>query len=390
MTNFNWEADLGSFAKSEACIFRIKLYYRGSTYKYMKTIEAYLKRAVEEDCSDLFLVAGKAVSAQKGGEIIPLESEKLTPEGAEALIQELYRLANRLSDSFMREKDDDFSLSITGLARFRVNAYRQRGSRAAVIRIVNFGIPDWKQINIPASVMDIAGITKGLVLLTGPAGSGKSTTLACIVDAINRTRSAHIITIEDPIEYLHQNQKGVVSQRELDVDTDDSLTALRASLRQSPQVIVIEELRDLETIETVLSAAETGRLVISTMYTLGAANTIDRIVDSFPQSRQQMIRVQLAQVLQAVASQQLIPAAEGGQIPAFEIMRLNNAVRGMIREGRTDQINTVLQNLSIDGMTSMDDFLLGLYKEKRITSEAALYAAMNADQLQKKIRLRID
>lgn len=352
-----------------------------------KTIEEYLKRAVDENCSDLFLVAGKAVSAQKGEEIVPFESEKLTPEEAEALVQALYRLATRSSISFAKNKDDDFSLSVTGLARFRVNAYRQRGSRAAVVRIVNFGIPDWEKISIPASVMEAAGIMKGLVLLTGPAGSGKSTTLACIVDAINRTRSAHIITIENSIEYLHQNQKSVVSQRELNVDTDDGLTALRASLRQSPRVIVMEEMRDVETIETILSAAETGRLVISTMYTLGAANTINRIIDSFPQSRQQMIRVQLAQVLQMVVSQQMLPAADGGQIPAFEVMRMNHAVRGMIRENRTDQIDTVLQSLSVNGMAGMDEFLLGLYKEKRITRDVALYAAMDADQLKKKMRL---
>lgn len=355
----------------------------------MEHIQAYLKRAVDGNYSDLFLIAGKAVSVQKGGEMTPLEPRKLTPEDSGTLIRELYQLAGLPESRFLAEKDDDFSLSVTGLARFRVNAYRQRGSRAAVIRIVNFGIPDWKEMNIPEEVMKIGDMMRGLVLLTGPAGSGKSTTLACIVDAVNRTRSAHIISIENPIEYLHQNKKGVVSQRELDVDTDSSLAALRSSLRQSPQVIVIEEMRDLDTIETLLSAAETGRLVISTMYTIGAASTIDRIIDSFPPSKQQMIRVQLAQVLQTVVSQQLLPAVDGGQIPAFEVMHLNNAVRGMIREGRTAQIDTVLQSLSVDGMIGMDESLLRLCRDGRITKEAALCAAMNADQLQKKVRLHI-
>lgn len=359
-------------------------------YRTMENIQTYLKQAVDGNYSDLFIIAGKAVSVQKGGEMTPLDPRKLTPEDSGTLIRELYRLAGLPESRFLAEKDDDFSLSVTGLARFRVNAYRQRGSRAAVIRVVNFGIPDWKQMNIPAEVMKIADMTRGLVLLTGPAGSGKSTTLACLVDAVNRARSAHIITIEDPIEYLHQNRKGVVSQRELDVDTDNAGTALRSSLRQSPQVIVLEELRDLDTIETVLSAAETGRLVISTMYTIGAVSTIDRIIDSFPPSKQQMIRVQLSQVLQTVVSQQLLPAVDGGQVPAFEVMHLNNAVRGMIREGRTAQIDTVLQNLSVDGMVGMDESLLQLCRDGKITKEAALCAAMNADQLQKKIRMHIE
>lgn len=350
----------------------------------------YLKRTAEGKYSDLFIIAGKAISAQKNGGLMPLEIGKLTPEQSETLVRELYSLASRSADRFENEKDDDFSLSVPGLARFRVSTYRQRGSRAAVIRVVNFGIPDWRQINIPEEVMRIANMTRGLVLVTGPAGSGKSTTLACIIDAINRERSAHIITIEDPIEYLHQNQKGVVSQRELDVDTDSRLTALRTSLRQSPRVIVMEELRGLDTMEMVLSAAETGRLVISTLYTMGAANTISRIIDSFPPLKQQLVRVQLAQVLQTVVTQQMLPAADGGQIPAFEVMHLNPAVRGMIREGRTEQIEAVLQGLAVDGMIGMDESLLQLYTTGKITRETALYAAMNADRLEKKMRLHMD
>lgn len=356
----------------------------------MEGIQTYLKRAVNGNYSDLFIIAGKAVSVQKDGELEPLEAEKLTPEDAKTLIRGLYHLAGQPMDRFLAEKDDDFSLSLPGLARFRVSAYRQRGSRAAVIRIIRFGIPDWKQMNIPEDVMKIAGMNRGLVLLTGPAGSGKSTTLACIVDAVNRTRSAHIITIENPIEYLHQNKKGVVSQRELGTDTGGRLAALRSSLRQSPQVIVMEELGDPDTIETVLSAAETGRLVISTMYTAGAASAVSRIADAVPLSRQQMVRVQLSQVLQTVVSQQLLPAAGGGWIPAFEVMRVNSAVRSMIREGRIAQIDPVLQNLSADGMTSMDESLLRLCREGRISREAALDAAVNADQLKKRIRLRMD
>lgn len=354
----------------------------------MESIQTYLERAADGHYSDLFLVAGKTISAQKNEKMTPLDPRRLRPQESEALIRELYQLAGLPESRFLSLKDDDFSLSIAGLARFRVSAYRQRGSRAAVIRIVPFGIPDWRQMNIPPEIMKIASIPRGLVLLTGPAGSGKSTTLACLIDAVNRSRCAHIITIEDPIEYLHKNKRGIVSQRELDVDTDDACAALRASLRQSPQVIVLEELRDPDTMEAVLSAAETGRLVISTLYTTGAASTIDRITGSFPPSRQQMIRFQLSQTLQAVVSQQLLPAADGGQIPAFEVLFPNNAVRNMIREGRTAQIDTVLQNLAVDGMAGMDEVLLRLCGDGRITREAALGAARDPGQMQKRMRLR--
>lgn len=355
----------------------------------MGNIQTYLKKAVEEECSDLFIIAGKAVSVQKGGEILPIESEKLTPEESDTLIRGLYRLAEYSTDRFLTEKDDDFSLSVPGLARFRVSAYRQRGSRAAVIRIVNFGIPDWREIDIPASVMESAEFRQGLVLVTGPAGSGKSTTLACIVDAINSSRSAHIITIEDPIEYLHQNKKGIVSQREVDVDTDNHLIALRSSLRQSPQVIVMEEMQDTDTIQTVLTAAETGRLVISTMYTMGAASTIDRIVGSFPADKQQQIRVQLAQVLRMVVSQRMLPAADGGQVPAFEVVPVDSTVCSRIRDGRTGEIDTVLQSLSGNGMSGLDASLLRLYEAGRISGETALHAAVNVNQLQKRIEMRM-
>lgn len=353
----------------------------------MEDIRTYLKKAVDCNYSDLFIIAGKEVFTQEEGDILPIGDEKLTPENADALIRELYRLADRSYDLLQSQKDDNFSLSIPGLARFRISAFRQRGSKAAAIRVVNFGIPDWKQMNIPDDVMKIAGMTRGLVLVTGPAGSGVSTTLACIVDAINRTRGVHILTIENPIEYLHRNQKGVVSQRELEVDTDSGLDALRSSLRQSPRVIVLEGMRDPDMIRSVLAAAETGRLVISTMYTMGAASTIERIIDSFPAFQQPQVRIQLGQVLQAVVSQQLLPAIGGGQVPAFEIMCVNHAVRNMIRESRTDQINTVLNTLAVEGIVSMDEFLFRMYKDGRIAADTALHFAVNADQLQKKMRI---
>ena len=351
----------------------------------MESVQIYLKQAVEDGASDLFVVAGKAVCMKKDGKIVSLSSQRLMPDDSETLVRELYGMAHRSLDRCMSVGDDDFSLSVPGVARFRVNTYRQRGSLAAVIRVVSFGIPDWRSMDIPEEVMKIAGMARGMVLVTGPAGGGKSTTLACVVDAVNRTREAHIITIEDPIEYLHRNDKSIISQRELAMDTSSYVTALRASLRQAPDVILLGEMRDLETIQTAMTAAETGHLVISTLHTVGAVNTIDRIIDVFPPSQQQQVRIQLAQVLKTVISQQLLPTTDGGMVPAFEIMHLNNAVRSMVRDSRIHQIDSVIQTSAAEGMIGMDESILRLHKAGRISTETALHSAMNPDQLQKKL-----
>ena len=351
----------------------------------MESVQTYLKWAVEENASDLFVVAGRTVSIKRDGELVSIEGDRLMPDDSEALVRELYNMAHRSIDRCLSVGDDDFSLSVTGLARFRVNTYRQRGSLSAVIRIVSFGIPNWKEMDIPEEIMKIANMTRGMVLVTGPAGGGKSTTLACVVDAVNRTRDAHIITIEDPIEYLHRNDKSIISQRELAMDTSSYVTALRASLRQAPDVILLGEMRDLETIQTAMTAAETGHLVISTLHTVGAVNTIDRIIDVFPPAQQQQVRIQLAQVLKTVVSQQLLPTTAGGLVPAFEIMHLNNAVRSMVRDSRIHQIDSVIQTSAAEGMISMDESILRLYKAGRITAETAIHCAMNPDQLQKKL-----
>ena len=351
----------------------------------MESVQTYLKWAVEENASDLFVVAGRAVSIKRDGELVSIQGDRLMPDDSEALVRELYNMAHRSIDRCLSVGDDDFSLSVTGLARFRVNTYRQRGSLSAVIRIVSFGVPNWKEMDIPEEIMKIANMTRGMVLVTGPAGGGKSTTLACVVDAVNRTRDAHIITIEDPIEYLHRNDKSIISQRELAMDTSSYVTALRASLRQAPDVILLGEMRDLETIQTAMTAAETGHLVISTLHTVGAVNTIDRIIDVFPPAQQQQVRIQLAQVLKTVVSQQLLPTTAGGLVPAFEIMHLNNAVRSMVRDSRIHQIDSVIQTSAAEGMISMDESILRLYKAGRITAETAIHCAMNPDQLQKKL-----
>ena len=355
------------------------------TVSDIESIQVYLDRAVKENASDLFIIAGKAMSMKREGVIVPVTEERLLPEHTEVLVRELYSLDNRDIPEKVAEWDDDFSLSLPGMARFRVNIFQQRGSLAAVIRVVSFGIPDWQEIGVPAEVMKVADMKRGMVLVTGPAGSGKSTTLACIVDKINHTRNAHIITIEDPIEHLHRNDKSIISQRELSMDTASYVTALRASLRQAPDVILLGEMRDLDTIQTAMTAAETGHLVISTLHTVGAVNTVDRIIDVFPPAQQQQVRVQLSQVLKTVISQQLLPTTDGLLAPAFEIMHLNNAIRTMVRDSRIHQIDSAIQTSSAEGMIGMDDCILRLYKAGRITKETAINSAMAPDQLKRKL-----
>ena len=351
----------------------------------MAELMEYLKRAVSDHASDLFLVAGGPVSEKQEGHIRPIGEERLMPPDTKSMISELYALAGRSMDAFLDRGDDDFSFAVGGLARFRVNAYRQRGSLAAVVRIVSFDIPNWQAIHIPQQVMDLADTTHGMVLVTGTAGSGKSTTQACIIDRINRTRDCHIITLEDPIEFLHRNQSSIVSQREIAVDTEDYLAALRACLRQAPDVILLGEMRDAETIRTALTAAETGHMLMATLHTKGAVNAIDRIVDSFSSSHQAQIRVMLSVVLQTVVSQQMLPDKFGGMVPAFEIMHINSAIRGMIRDNKNHQINNAIAAGRDQGMMTMDQSILALYREGTITKEVALEYAEYPDQLSRQL-----
>ena len=253
------------------------------------------------------------------------------------------------------------------------------------MRIITFSLPSPDILGIPDVIIHAGNLPKGLVLVTGPAGSGKSTTLACVVNHINETMEKHIITLEDPLEFLHRHQKSIVSQREINADTDSYVTALRASLRQSPDVILLGEMRDYETIEVAMTAAETGHLVISTLHTIGAANTIDRIIDVFPANQQRQIAVQLSMVLQAVVSQQLVPGIDGKRIPAFEIMTVTPAIRNMIRDNKIPQIEGVIYSSNKGDMISMDNSLLNLYKNKRITAETALAYASNPEMLKKKL-----
>ena len=341
----------------------------------------YLERAALEGASDVFLVPGAPVSYKLDGHLLPMEDRRVMPEQSKAYIEQIYAQAQRDITPFLKAGDDDFSFSVAGLARFRVNVYRQRGSWAAVIRVVQFSVPDHRELGIPEQVMALAERTNGMVLVTGTAGCGKSTTLACIVDRINQNRACHIVTLEDPIEYLHRNRKSIVSQREVAVDTSDYLSALRACLRQAPDVIQLGEMRDLETIRTAMTAAETGHLLLATLHTKGAVNTIDRIIDAFPADQQQQIRIQLSTVLCTVVSQQLLPDVNGALVPAFEILQVNSAVRSMIRDSRNHLIPGAIASGSQEGMISMDQSILELYRAGRITRETALNYCDNPEQL---------
>ena len=345
----------------------------------------YLRMATEHQASDVFFVAGKPACEKLEGRIRPLSQERLQPAHMEQILRQIYETTGRSMERFLKAGDDDFSFAVPGLARFRVNTYRQRGSMAAVIRLVSFDIPSWQTLHIPEQVMEVGTLTSGMVLVTGTAGSGKTTTQACIIDRINRTRDCHIVTLEDPIEFLHRHQKSIVSQREIAVDTRDYLSALRACVRQAPDVILLGEMRDPETMHTAMTAAETGHLVIATLHTRGAVNAIDRIIDAFPGAQQPQIRMQLSTVLRTVISQQLLPDLHGGMIPACEILQMNNAVRSMIREGRNHQIDNAIASGSREGMISMDQSILKLYQQGQISQETALHHADKPDQLKRQI-----
>ena len=349
-------------------------------------LRTILEQAIAEKASDVFIVSGLPVSFRKDGVIGRIDDEKLLPPETESLLTEIYQHAgNRDLNILSDNGDDDFSFAIQGLSRFRVSAYLQRGAMSAVIRIITFNLPDFKTLGIPEYIIHLGDAGKGMVLVTGPAGSGKSTTLACIIDQINKNQKKHIITLEDPLEYLHRHDNSIVSQREISVDTDSYVTALRAALRQSPDVILLGEMRDYETINVAMTAAETGHLLLSTLHTIGAANTIDRIIDVFPASQQRQIAVQLSMTLSAVVSQQLVPTVDGGVAPALEIMTVTPAIRNMIRDNKVHQIDGIIYSSMKEDMISMDGSLLNLCKAGTISRDIALKYASNPEMLGKKL-----
>lgn len=351
-------------------------------------IREILAEAISRNVSDIFIVAGLPLTFKVNGRQQRMETPLYTSQDTKVLIDTIYELCQRNKPRLIQEnEDDDFSFAIPELGRFRANILHQRGSLAAVIRVIRFGLPKPEELSIPPQVMSVTKFLKGIVLVTGPAGNGKSTTLACIIDEINRTREGHIITMEDPIEYIHRHQKCIVTQREIVSDISTYIKGLRSALRESPDIILLGEMRDFETIEVAMTAAETGQLLFSTLHTVGAANTVDRIIDVFPADQQRQIRMQLSMVLQAVISQQLVPTVDGGLVPAFEIMFTNPAIKNLIREAKTHQIDSVIQAGAADGMYTMDTSLFKYFQQGVISKDTAMTYCVNSDSMMRKLGL---
>ena len=355
----------------------------------VETLDEILRKAIEYHGSDVFIVPGSPIMTKVNGKIFPITEQKALPNDIALLVDQAYELAGRDRDTLHEEGDDDFSFAVRDLSRFRCNTYRQRGSLAMTCRVVAFGIPDPNKCHIPDVVMRLANLRSGMILVTGPAGNGKSTTLACLVDQINQTRNGHIITIEDPIEYLHPHKQCIVSQREVPGDSSSFARALRAALRQAPDVIMLGEMRDIETISTAITAAETGHLLLSSLHTLGAAKTIDRVIDAFPANQQNQIRAQLSMVLRAVVSQRLIQTKDGTLHPVFEVMCVNPAIQNLIREGKTHQIDNAILGGGPD-MLSMDTELARLLRDEKITKEQACLLAIHPETVERQARFMKD
>lgn len=345
-----------------------------------------LKLTVEEDASDLHIAVGRPPLIRVDGLLKEVNTEVITPDRAKKMIYGI--LSDAQKQKFEENKELDFSLSVSRLSRFRVNIHYQRGTVAAAFRVIPAVIRGFEELHLPKTVCErLARRPSGLVLVTGPTGSGKSTTLAAMIDLINRERQCHIITIEDPIEYLHSHKKALVEQREVYEDTHSFANALKYVLRQDPDVIMVGEMRDLETIAAALTAAETGHLVFSTLHTSDAAQTVQRIIDVFPPYQQEQVRIQLAGVLEGILSQRLLPSARGkGRELAVEVLIATDAIRAMIREEKTYQIPSMIEAGRQYGMQTMDAALLELYRKRRITRDVMLLNARRPDELIKYLK----
>ena len=341
-----------------------------------------LDKAVLQKASDLHLTAGAWPTLRINGKLQRMGEEILSSDDTKTLIEQ-FLTANQLAH-LNSLGELDFAYTNLNSGRFRVNAYKQRDSYALAIRMISSRIPSMGELGLPPILKDLAMKQRGLILVTGPTGSGKTTTLAAMLDFINKNRQCHILTLEDPIEYQHKHNQSIVNQREIGTDTQSFGNALRAALRQDPDVVLVGEMRDLETISIALTAAETGHLVLSTLHTIGAAKTIDRVIDVFPPHQQEQIRVQLASVLEAIISQQLMPTVEENRrVAAHEIMIANTAVKNLIREGKAFQIQNLIQTGSKLGMQSMDYSLSQLCKQLQISRQTAMEHSVDRDMLER-------
>ncbi|MBQ7616294.1 MAG: type IV pilus twitching motility protein PilT [Butyrivibrio sp.] len=351
----------------------------------MSQIQDILTEAKENGASDVHITVGLPPKMRLNGKLIAMEKYgKMLPPNTKEIVEEI--MSEKQLEKLDENGQHDMSFSVPGVGRYRLNVFKQRGSYAMAFRVVATDIPTAQELGIPETVMDLYSKKRGLVLVTGPTGSGKSTTLASIIDKINNNRESHVITLEDPIEFTYQHRMSIVNQREIGTDSNNYASALRAALREDPDVILVGEMRDLETISTAITAAETGHLVLSTVHTIGASNTVDRLIDVFPSHQQQQIRIQLAGVLEAIISQQLLPCSDGvSRIAAFEVLHINSAVRNLIREGKSHQLITYMQTYRKQGMITMDDAIMELYRSQKITREVAIQFAQDPDTMQNKM-----
>ena len=342
-----------------------------------------LKLAKQEGASDIHLAPRSPIMLRIDGSLVPISGMTIEPFEIEGMLETMLNEGQRAHLEEMGELD--YAYSIAGFNRLRINVFRQRGTYAMALRILSFEIPDPKKLGIPQSVINTSDLKRGLVLVTGATGSGKSTTLAALISLIAQKYQKNIITLEDPIEYLHKHGKSIVLQREVGFDTQSYANALRAALRQDPDVILVGEMRDLETISTAITAAETGHLVFSTLHTNSTSASIDRMIDVFPPHQQQQIRIQLATVLECIVAQQLLPEENGGRVAAFEVMLCNMAIRNLIREGKSFQIPSTIQTSRNEGMQTMDDSILEHYMKGKISKQTALNFALDRVALEKRI-----
>ena len=350
--------------------------------EFSLSMDSILTESVRRQASDTHLTVGRPPMIRVNGDLMPMNTNILTQSDTEFLCKSMLDKARLM---YLAERGEvDFSYVVKDFSRFRCNIFKQRGSYSLAARTITTQIPTCEQLGLPELFKDLALRPRGLILVTGPTGSGKSTTLAAMIGHINRNRRCHILTLEEPIEYLHKHGEAMINQREVHEDTLTFSNALRSALREDPDVIMVGEMRDLDTISTAITASETGHLVMSTLHTSGAADTVNRIIDVFPPHQQDQIRIQLGSVLVAVISQILIPRADGsGRIAAFEILLANDAVRNLIREGKTYQIdNTITTNIN-SGMCSLDYYLAELVKKNLITRVMALSKCWNPEDFKR-------
>ena len=352
------------------------------------SIQDFLEIVVKKEASDLHLVVGSPVVIRIDGQLMPISAAPLSPDEAESLIFEL--LSTEQKEMLIVNKELDFSFALGEIARFRVNAYYQKGYLSAALRLIPSYIKTIEELHLPRICHNFAKLRQGFILVTGPTGHGKSTTIASIINEINQTRPLHILTIEDPIEYVYPKGKALVSQREMHLDTHSWGVSLRSALREDPDVVLVGEMRDFETISSAITVAETGHLVFATLHTNSAAQSIDRIIDVFPENQQDQVRLQLAATMAGIISMRLVPAIGGGRMPACEILLSSPAVQTAIRDGKTHQIDNIIQTSGEVGMVLMDVSLAYLVKTGSISLEIARAYSIRPKELERLVQSKVN